>query len=232
MGLRQTFPVQTNKIFFNGIKTRQGDMSTTALQLVVSASVSCQWSVETATDSLGRKKRGQDPSVDHILRPSRLLLLLATDNSLAPPDNWHWQLTTSQDSMTKLNSVSPTDHIQALYRLLLIRTGQRLQAENALRKTLTESLQNSDGRRDQADFVKFYQTVLKMPATTFEPAETDLAGWPLALHQLAEPERSAITLFYLEVFSPHVLSEVLGLHIDELARIVDGARKTLENQAR
>lgn len=134
--------------------------------------------------------------------------------------------------MTKLNSVSPTDHIQALYRLLLIRTGQRLQAESALRKTLTESLQNSGGDQNRTDFVKFYQTALKIPATAFEPSETDLAGWPLALHQLAEPERSAMTLFYLEIFTPDVLSEVLGLDIGELARIIGAARKTLENEGK
>ena len=134
--------------------------------------------------------------------------------------------------MTGLNSVSPTDHIQALYRLLLIRTGQRLQAENALRKTLTESLQNSDGQQNRTDFLNFYQTALKIPGAAFDPLETDLAGWPLALHQLAEPERSAITLFYLEVFSPLVLSELLGLHIDELASMIGAARKTLENQGK
>ena len=137
--------------------------------------------------------------------------------------------------MTGLNSVSPTDHIQALYRLLLIRTGQRLQAENALRKTLTESLQNDDGHQNRTDFVKFYQTALKIPGTAFDPSETDLTGWPLALHQLAEPERSAITLFYLEVFSPRVLSEVLGLHIGELAWIPslpceEVARKSKRNR--
>jgi hypothetical protein len=134
--------------------------------------------------------------------------------------------------MTALNSVSPTDHIQALYRLLLIRTGQRLQAENALRKTLIESLQNSDNHQNRTDFVKFYQTALKIPGTAFDPSETDLTGWPLALHQLTEPERSAITLFYLEVLSPHVLSEVLELDIAELARIIGAARKTLENQGK
>jgi DNA-directed RNA polymerase specialized sigma24 family protein len=134
--------------------------------------------------------------------------------------------------MTRLNSVSPTDHIQAWYRLLWIRTGQRLQAENALRKTLTESLQNSDGLQNRTDFVKFYQTALKTPATAFDPSETDLAGWPLALHQLAEPERSAITLFYLEVFSPRVLSEILGIDIEELARVIAAARKSLENQGK
>jgi hypothetical protein len=138
----------------------------------------------------------------------------------------------TQDSMTELNSVLPTDHIQALYRLLLIRTGQQLQAENALRKTLTESLQNSDSHQNRTDFVKFYQTALKIPGTAFDPSETDLTGWPLALHQLAEPERSAITLFYLEVLSPHVLSEILGLDIGELARIIGAARKTLENQGK
>jgi hypothetical protein len=138
----------------------------------------------------------------------------------------------TQDSMTALNSVSPTDHIQALYRLLLIRTGQRLQAENALRKTLIESLQNSDSHQNRTDFVKFYQTALKIPGTSFDPSETDLTGWPLALHQLAEPERSAITLFYLEVLSPHVLSEVLEIDIGELARIIGATRKTLENQGK
>ena len=80
--------------------------------------------------------------------------------------------------------------------------------------------------------MKFYQTALKIPATDFDPSETDLAGWPLALHQLAEPERSAITLFYLEVFSPHVLSEVLGLDIEELARMIGAARKTLESRGK
>jgi DNA-directed RNA polymerase specialized sigma24 family protein len=63
-----------------------------------------------------------------------------------------------------------------------------------------------------------------------EPLETDLAGWPLALHQLPEPERSAITLFYLEIFSPPVLSEILGLTIEELARLIGAARKSLESQ--
>jgi len=186
--------------------------------------VSCQLSVVSGNGDghIRAEKRAKDPFADHSLRLSRLLLSLTTD----------WQLTTSQDSMTELNSVSPTDHIQALYRLLLIRTGQRLQAENALRKTLTESLQNSDSHQNRTDFVKFYQTALKIPGTAFDPSETDLTGWPLALHQLTEPERSAITLFYLEVLSPHVLSEVLGLDIGELARIIGTARKTLENQGK
>jgi hypothetical protein len=129
-----------------------------------------------------------------------------------------------------LNSVSASEHIQALYRLLLIRTGQRIQAEQALRETLTKSLQNSRHNQNQTDYVEFYRTALEMSAAAPEPPEPDLAGWPLALHHLPEPGRSAITLFYLEIFSPRVLSEILGLDLDQLASLIGSARSSLENQ--
>jgi hypothetical protein len=129
-----------------------------------------------------------------------------------------------------LNSVSPSEHIQALYRLLLIRTGQRIQAEQALRETLSKSLQNAPENQNQTDYVKFYRTALEMSAAAPEPQESDLAGWPLALHHLPEPGRSAITLFYLEIFSPRVLSEILGLDLDGLASLIGAARSSLENQ--
>lgn len=132
--------------------------------------------------------------------------------------------------MARLNPVSASQHIQALYRLLLIRTGQRTQAEQALRKTLKEVLQDTHRMPGKTDFVEYYRTALKMPAVASEPPETELAGWPLALHHLPEPERSAITLFYLEIFSPRVLSEILGLEIAELARLISTARKSLEIQ--
>ncbi|MBV8376864.1 MAG: hypothetical protein JO279_07640 [Verrucomicrobia bacterium] len=126
-----------------------------------------------------------------------------------------------------MNPVSASEHIQALYRLLLIRTGQRIQAEQALRRTLTESPHRAPGK---TDLVEYYRAALKMAADEPESPRTDLAGWPLALHCLPEPQRSAITLFYLEVFSPRVLAEILGLDIAELARIIGMARKSLAIQ--
>jgi len=132
--------------------------------------------------------------------------------------------------MTRLNSVSASEHIQALYRLLLIRTGQRTQAENALRETLTESLQNARHDQNETDYATLYRTALRMPAPASEPPKTDLVGWPLALHHLPEPERSAITLFYLEIFSPRILSEILGLNLEQLAQLISTARKSLENR--
>jgi hypothetical protein len=132
--------------------------------------------------------------------------------------------------MRRLNPVSASEHIQALYRLLLIQTGQRIQAEQALRKTLIEAPQATHRMPSETDFVEYYRTALKMAAVEPESPKTDLAGWPLALHHLPEPERSAITLFYLEIFSPCVLSEILGLEIAELARLVAAARKSLAIQ--
>ena len=132
--------------------------------------------------------------------------------------------------MNRLNSVSASEHIQALYRLLLIRTGRRVRAEQALRETLTGSFQGTPPSQNQPDYVAFYRTALKLPANASELPETDLAGWPLALHHLPEPERSAITLFYLEIFSPRILSEILDLNLEELAQLIGTARKTLENQ--
>ncbi len=132
--------------------------------------------------------------------------------------------------MTELNSVSASEHIQALYRLLLIRTGQRLQAEQALRETLTESVRNNPSDQSERDFVEYYRTALNTPAPKPGPLRTDLAGWPLALHHLPEPQRSAITLFYLEIFSPRVLSELFGLNMVELANLIAAARSSLDSQ--
>ena len=105
-----------------------------------------------------------------------------------------------------------------------------MQAEQALRKTLSESLRTISGDPQETDFVEFYRTALKMPTTASGPGETELAEWALALHHLPEPERSAITLFYLEIFSPRVLSELLGLDIEGLALLIAAARRSLEGQ--
>jgi DNA-directed RNA polymerase specialized sigma24 family protein len=127
-----------------------------------------------------------------------------------------------------LNAASPLDHIQALYRLLLIRTGQRSEAENAIRQIFSESLQKAGRQSGKVDFAEFFRTALSLPAIASGSLKTDLEGWPLALHQLPEPERSAITLFYLEIFSPAVLGDILGVDINDLARIIGAARKSLE----
>jgi len=129
--------------------------------------------------------------------------------------------------MTALNTVSAVDHIQALYRLLLIRTGQRTEAERALNEALTQSPRNSNSYANKE--AELFRKALSMPVTASQLPEKELTGWALALHHLPEPERSAITLFYLEIFSPGELAGILGLEIEDLARMIGGARQTLEN---
>jgi len=136
----------------------------------------------------------------------------------------------SQDSIAPLNPVSAADHIQALYRLLMIRTGQHAEAERALNETLSLSLQESNRTPGRPAFAHLFQRALEFPVTPDRAPESDLSGWPLALHHLPEPERSALTLFYLEIFSPRELANILGLEIEELARIIGAARRTLENE--
>jgi DNA-directed RNA polymerase specialized sigma24 family protein len=166
----------------------------------------------------GRLEEWMHPSILPTFHSSTLPLFF-------PLSGWK-----SQDSMSKLNSVSASDHIQALYRLLLIRTGRRIEAEQAVRNTLTKSPRNPDLKPAKADFAAFFRTALNEQPSASTTQGTDLEGWPLALHQLPEPERSAITLFYLEIFSPRELSEILGVNIGELARIIGAARKSLEDQ--
>jgi hypothetical protein len=132
--------------------------------------------------------------------------------------------------MFRLNSASPFDHIQALYRLLLIRTGQRVEAENAIRQIFWESVPKTGRQSGEVDYTEFFRTAVSLGVVPPGSLKTDLVGWPLALHQLPEPERSAITLFYLEIFSPTALGDILGVDIHELARIIGTARKYLEVQ--
>ena len=91
--------------------------------------------------------------------------------------------------MNRLNSVSASEHIQALYRLLLIRTGRRVRAEQALRETLTGSLQGTPSSQNQPDYVDFYRTALKLPANAQSSLKRTSQDGPW--HFITFPNRNA-----------------------------------------
>jgi DNA-directed RNA polymerase specialized sigma24 family protein len=47
-------------------------------------------------------------------------------------------------------------------------------------------------------------------------------------HQLPEPERSALALFYLDLFSTEEITQLLGMSLDELATVLTNARALLQ----
>jgi DNA-directed RNA polymerase specialized sigma24 family protein len=48
-------------------------------------------------------------------------------------------------------------------------------------------------------------------------------------HALPEPERSALALFYLELFGPEQIAQVLGIDFEELPPILDRGRRLIES---
>ena len=69
-------------------------------------------------------------------------------------------------------------------------------------RSLTESLQKVGHQIRESGFRRIFPNCPENAGHCVRLAKTDLDGWALALHHLPEPERSAITLFYLEIFSP------------------------------
>jgi DNA-directed RNA polymerase specialized sigma24 family protein len=51
-------------------------------------------------------------------------------------------------------------------------------------------------------------------------------------HQLPEPERSALALFYLDLFAVEEIAELLGLTLEELASVLTSARALLKSGLR
>ena len=51
-------------------------------------------------------------------------------------------------------------------------------------------------------------------------------------HKLPEPERSALGLFYLDVFDPHDIAQMLSMTVEELAEHLSKARALLRESLR
>ena len=50
-----------------------------------------------------------------------------------------------------------------------------------------------------------------------------------SFHSLPEPERSALAMFYLELFDVEQIAQVLGLALEELSPVLDRGRRQLES---
>jgi DNA-directed RNA polymerase specialized sigma24 family protein len=131
------------------------------------------------------------------------------------------------DSICPLNSVSAYDYIQALYRLCLVQSGSDTAAESAVHDILSEACKRTDRDLANVDFNGLFRTAFQRRDSYAKISETKLTDWPRALHSLPEPQRSTLTLFYLEILPLAFIAETVGSSIEQLADTIREARSAL-----
>jgi DNA-directed RNA polymerase specialized sigma24 family protein len=132
-----------------------------------------------------------------------------------------------EDSIWPLNSVSAYDYIQSLYRLCLIQSGSDNAAESAVHDLLSEAFKTANRDLAKVDFDGLFRTAFQRRDSYAKMPENKLTDWPRVLHSLAEPQRSTLTLFYLEIWPLSFIAEITGSSIEQLADTIKAARSAL-----
>jgi hypothetical protein len=132
-----------------------------------------------------------------------------------------------EDSVCPLNSVSAYDYIQALYRLCLVQSGSDTAAERAVRDMLSEAFKTANRDLAKVDFDGLFRTAFQRRHSYAKLTENELTDWPRLLHSLPEPQRSTLTLFYLEILPLSFIGEITGSSIEQLADTIQAARSAL-----
>ena len=131
------------------------------------------------------------------------------------------------DSICPLNSVSAYDYIQALYRLCLVQSGSDTAAESAAHDILSEAYKTAGRDLASIDFNGLFRTAFQRRDSYAKISENKLTDWPRLLHSLPEPQRSTVTLFYLEILPLAFIAEIVGSSIEQLADTIREARSAL-----
>ena len=129
--------------------------------------------------------------------------------------------------MPELNAPTAYDYVQALYRLLVVQSGSSSTAESAVKQIFLQAFEDAGKELERLDFDGLFRTAFRNRDTYPRKAEPELNGWTGKLHQLPEPERFSITLFFLEVLPPATIAEITGSTLDTLAERVAKARQEL-----
>jgi hypothetical protein len=131
------------------------------------------------------------------------------------------------DSIGRLNSVSAYDYIQALYRLCLVQSGSDTAAEKAVHDIVLEAFKTANRDLEKIDFEGLFRTAFLRRDSYPKVSANSLTDWPLILHSLSEPQRSSLTLFFLEILPPALIAEIAGLSLEQLADTIRDARAAL-----
>jgi DNA-directed RNA polymerase specialized sigma24 family protein len=145
----------------------------------------------------------------------------------------------------------PSATLAEFYRFALLLTGSIQTAERVLADALTECeahlLQMRNELSRQTWFTARLRERSAAAAAIAEPAprllrEPDATSEELLeieaylmaqrFHRLPEPERTALALFYLELFEIGEIAKLLKLDEDQLAATMGRARELLQNELR
>jgi hypothetical protein len=121
--------------------------------------------------------------------------------------------------------VSVRDYLQALYLLKLVQTGSHSDARRRTRLGV-ERWASAPANAHPRAWDDLLRDAVQLPV--INPASpSELSGWPLRLHELPEPERSILTLFYSELLPLSTLSGLFRLDLPGLAGHVAQGRREL-----
>ena len=123
--------------------------------------------------------------------------------------------------------MSAYDYIQALYRLCLVQSGSDTAAESAVHDILFEAFKKANRDLARVDFDGLFRTAFQRRDSYMKIPENKLTDWPRVLHSIAEPQRSTLTLFYLEILPLGLIAEITSSSIEQLADTIRDARSAL-----
>ena len=96
-----------------------------------------------------------------------------------------------------------------------------------MREIFLQAFEDAGRQLERLDFDGLFRTAFLNRDTYQRQAEPELNGWARKLHQLPEPERFSITLFFLEILPPATIAEITGTTLENLAERVAKARQEL-----
>ncbi len=143
----------------------------------------------------------------------------------------------------------PSPTLSEFYRFALLLTGSPVAAQKALASAFADVQASLDQLRSEEQRHAWLAIRLREECLSGEEAPAagaprllrgDEAGGPAAVLDLeayimaqhfcriAEPGRTALALFYLDLFSPSRIADILKMRIEDLANAVGTARQRLQ----
>ncbi|MEA3186568.1 MAG: hypothetical protein QOD99_398 [Chthoniobacter sp.] len=135
--------------------------------------------------------------------------------------------------MARLDFAALIDEkIEPLYRFALLLTGDTAAAERALIAVAAQCESQMEEFRNSRSRLVFYVGKLRdYCAKTRAPASAAQPAIVAQLQSLPEPGRSALALFYLDVFPAQEIAAILKTSLEELSQILDEGRDRLRRNA-